>query len=222
MDRLSEGSRIADALAGGDLAIRIPVILGTAVFWLVFILFLAAAVDQLQVDTLSNLLAELARYWPNVLGGLFILLVGLVLGNAVDAWVSSTLATAGIANAETLGGAARFGTVFIALVMAADQIGIESRFLIIAAGVLLAVGASGVALAFALGVTPAVNNLIASHYASQWLAAGSVVRFGDIAGIVREITPTSIVLENHGREILVPAKTFFEEAATVEEPTDSQ
>ena len=90
---------------------------------------------------------------PTCGGGLFILLASLVLGNPLDSGVASTLAAAGIANAETLGGAARFGTVFVALVMAADQTGIESRFLIITVGVLLAVGALGVALGATLAAT---------------------------------------------------------------------
>ena len=66
------------------------------------------------------------------------------------------------------------------------------------------------ALAFGLGSATAVGNIIASHYVQQMFKAGQVVRVGDDEGSIREITPTSVILDSKDARVVVPAKRFSE------------
>ncbi|MEZ5367132.1 MAG: hypothetical protein R2748_33540 [Bryobacterales bacterium] len=215
VDRLSKQAIIERGLGGGSLRSRIPVLVRETAFWAVFLLFLAAAVEELQIPAISSPLSALAFYAPRLLSGLLIAIVAFGIGNIVNHWVSSTLAPVGVAQAQMLGRLAQFAVIAVGFVMAADQAGIESTILILALGIVLTVTLGGIALAFAIGCAPMVGNLVASHYAAKQLATGQTARVSNHSGVITQITSAFVVLQTDQGEVLIPARKFLEEASVI-------
>jgi hypothetical protein len=216
--RFSKVSVVDRGLSEGSVRRQIPILVRETTFWAVFLIFLAAAVEQLQIPALSSPLEALAYYAPKLLSAMLIAALAYVAGNIANHWVSSTLMPVGAAQAQMLGRLAQVGTFSIGLVMAADQAGVESTILMLALGIVLTVTLGGVALAFAIGCAPIVGNIVAAHYASKQLAAGRLARLKEHSGIVREITSAFVVLENEQGEVLVPARIFLEETSVLADP----
>ena len=209
--RLSERVALQRGLEQGEMHSRIPAAVGLAVFWSVLLLFIAGAVEQLGIPAVSNLFSNAAYYLPRLLVGLLIVVVGLVGGNIASHWATSTLAPAGVAQARALGRLVQVAIVAIAIVVAADQVGIESTFLMLALGITLSVMLGGVALAFAIGCGPIVGNVVAAHYVAKRLSRGQQATIDGRSGVVKEITATFVVLEDGEGETLVPARRFLEQ-----------
>jgi small-conductance mechanosensitive channel len=191
----------------------VPAVIGAAVFWTVIVFAVAAAVEILGLPAVTNLLGRLAYYIPQVLAAILIVFVGYLAGNLAYGAVSTAAASLNVAYANALGRAAQFTILLVAIVIAVDQVGIDSTFLIVTLTIILATTLGGAALAFGLGCGTAVSNIIACYYLTKAYRIGQKVRIGGLEGRIVEIAPTSVVLQTSDGRVFVPAKKFSEETS---------
>jgi small-conductance mechanosensitive channel len=214
--KLSQRADLQRGLESGGLHAMLPRIASSVVFWAVVLLFVGAGVEQLGIPAVSALLQEAAYFLPRLLVGLVIVAAGMIGGDLAAQWAGAALSPAGVAQSQAIGRVLQVVVVAVALVVAADQIGIHSTFLMLALAIGLGVTLGGVALAFALGCGPIVGNIVAAHYVAKRFEPGQRARIGESSGEIGEITATFVVLRTATGEILVPAKKFMEEAAAIE------
>lgn len=201
--------------AGEGLGLRhsVPPLVAGVGFWAVLLVFGVAAVDTLGLRALGDLLGTLARYLPQVLAGVLIVFVGFVVSGPVKDGTANAAAAAGIAYAAALGRAAQVSVIALAIVMGADQAGLESTFLIILLPVVLGMLLAGAALAFGLGARTAVANIIAAYHLLQIYEVGQRVRVAGFEGRIVEVTPTAVLIETDEGRAAVPAAIFSEQAS---------
>lgn len=193
----------------------VPAVIGAAVFWVVIIFATAAAVEILGLPAVTNLLARLAYYIPQIVAAILIVLAGYLAGNLAYGTVSTAAASLHVAYANALGRAAQITIVLVTVVIAVDQLGIDSTFLIVTLTIILATTLGGAALAFGLGCGTAVSNIIACHYVTKSYRIGQHVRIAGLEGRIVDIAPTSVVLQNTDGRVSVPAKKFSEETSVL-------
>jgi hypothetical protein len=132
--------------------IRLSSVFGEITKWYIFLIFLSAAVDIVELGTLSMILRQLVLWIPNVIAGALILIFGLFIAHYVSMKIKQHAEMSG---AKTLSNVTYAVIVVIVTLIALEQIGINvsiltNTFLIIVAslglGFALAVG-----LSFGLG-----------------------------------------------------------------------
>lgn len=190
-----------------------PAIVGAIVYWTIFLIFIAAAVEFLGLRAVSNFVGLLTAYLPRVLAGILILLVGIWAGEFVRLLLSRAAAKAELAWGDLL---ARFAQVMVVLVMAIiaiDEIGIESTILTVTVGTFFAATFGAAAVAFGLGARSSVSNILASRYVRRAYSIGDVVRVGEYEGKVTEISDTAVILDSDKGRVMVPAQRFNEESS---------
>jgi len=190
-------------------------LIGSIVYWLVFLVFFAAATETLGLPVVATWLGGLSTYLPRILVGVLILLGGFLAGSLARDAITSAAGAAGIAYSLLLGRLAYGAILLVAVVTGIDQIGIESRFLTLAIAIIIGSLVGAVALAFALGARTAVSNIIASHYLRQIYKVGHTVKIGEAEGKISEITNTVVILENSNGRLVVPAKEFSEKISVL-------
>jgi small-conductance mechanosensitive channel len=193
----------------------VPAIISAAVFWVVIIFVTAAAVEVLGLPAVTNLLGRLAYYIPQIVAAILIILAGYLAGNLAYGTVSTAAASLHVTYANALGRAAQITIVLVTVVIAVDQLGIDSTFLIVTLTIILGSTLGGAALAFGLGCGTAVSNIIACHYVSRAYRIGQHVRIAGLEGRIVDIAPTSVVLQNGDGRVFVPAKKFSEETSVL-------
>ncbi|MDH3316958.1 MAG: mechanosensitive ion channel [Gammaproteobacteria bacterium] len=190
-----------------------PAVVGAIVYWMVLLFFLAAAVEALGLQAVSNFVNLISAYLPRVLAAILILLVGLWAGEFVRMLLARAAARAELAWGDLL---ARFVQVIIVLVMAiiaVDELGIESTILTVTFATFFAATFGAAAIAFGLGARSSVSNILASRYVRQAYEIGDVVRVGEHEGKILEITDTAVMLESEQGRVMVPARRFNEESS---------
>jgi small-conductance mechanosensitive channel len=188
-----------------------PTIASRIVFWVVLLFFVLAASEVLELEVLSGLLTAVTAYLPRLLAGLLILFLGLWFAEVTRAVLRRTSTSIGIEQGDVLGRLGQALVLLIVFSVAAGQIGIDNTLLVALVAILFGVILGAIALAFSFGAKTTIANLLAAQSIAQAYSPGDIVRIGDIEGKILRITRTSLILETHDGQTLIPAKRFSEQ-----------
>lgn len=122
-------------------------LLGEITKWYIFIIFLTAAVDLLELGTLSSLLQEFVSWLPNLIVAGIVVILGVALAHFVSMKIEEHTMTKGVKFFSKL---VKIVIYFIILIIALQQIGVEVS--ILENTWYLLIGALAVGLAIALGI----------------------------------------------------------------------
>ncbi|OLC55086.1 MAG: hypothetical protein AUH85_10260 [Chloroflexi bacterium 13_1_40CM_4_68_4] len=191
------------------------VLISSLVFWAVFIFAIGGATERLGVPVAGAALAAIAGYLPRVFATVLIVMLGVVIGELARNFVAAAAASARIAGASRLGRLAQFSILLVTAVIAFEELGIQTLFIVVIVGVALAAALGGAALAFGLGARTTVSNIIAAYYVVKVFRVGQSVRIGDVEGRIVEFTATAVVIATRAGRVFVPAKEFGERNAVM-------
>ncbi len=207
-------ARAIDPRIQKSLAFRsAPTALGALVYWIVLLFFAAAAIEALGLSAVSSVVGLVTAYLPRVLAAFVIVLVGF--------WASEFLrrmlvrAVGEVAYADLLARAFQILTLLLFLVIAIDQLGIDSTVLVVTLALIFGASLGAGALAFGLGARTVVASLIASRYVQRCYAAGDEIAIGEVSGRILEINDTAVVVDSPDGRVMVPTQRFLEENSSL-------
>lgn len=187
-------------------------VLSGVVFWAVILLFASTATQIIGLDLFTKWISGIVQHIPGVLAGLIIIAAGFVASGFVGDLVRSSARKLQETQQAALARLAQTATLLVALLMGADQIGLEVRWVAVLAAVTLGVTLGGAALAVSLGSKKFVANAIGAHYMRQSFRVGERVRVKGYEGRIIDINASSIVLETDGGRVNLPAGVYSSEA----------
>lgn len=188
---------------------------GRTVFILVWLVFVAAATESLELPVVSRWVLGLADYLPQVLTATLLLVIGVLAGGFARTAVHQLVETANVEYATAYGRLAQVAVITVAAVIAVDQLGLQVTFLVIAVSIVLAASLGAAALAFGLGAQTSVSNILATHYLARTYQVGHRVSVAGHEGLIEEINPTTVVLETGDGRVSIPSKEFAEQSSTL-------
>jgi hypothetical protein len=133
-------------------------VLGTLVFWFVFIIAITMAADALGIRQVSEVLSQLIAYIPSIIAAILILVLAALLANFLASIVR------GATGSDLLANVARYAIIVYAAFAAITELGIAVQltaptFLIILGAVALAV-----AIAFGFGAQGVARDIVENAY----------------------------------------------------------
>lgn len=192
-------------------------IVGELIFWLLMLVTVTLATEILGLGIFGEWLRQILAFLPLVASGLLIVLVGFVISSLARDLVYTAAESANIARADILGRAAQAVILSIAIIIGIEQIGFDTAFLTVVAGIILATTLGGFALAFGLGARTHISNVIAANQLRSIYQVGDRVRIGDFEGRITDIGVSRVMIETESGSVDVPAKIFDEEVTTIVE-----
>ena len=151
LDVASDKAGISNVLAQGEIRLSLSELIGAIIYWLVILVVLATALNALNLAIAADLISRLVAYVPNILGAIFILVLGTFLANFVSAIVRTSASNAGLNSAKLLAKLTQTVLVIFAVIVAIEQLKIASALIVLAVNVILISIGLGLALAFGLG-----------------------------------------------------------------------
>lgn len=161
LDVASEKAGIAKMLSEGDIKATLSEIIGAIIYWIVILIAIATAMNALNLAIAADILSRLVAYIPNILGAIFIIVLGMLLATFVAAIVRTTASNAGIENAKALSEVTKIVLVVFAIIMAIEQLGIGVAIINLAVSIVLASAGLAIAIAFGLGCKDIAGKSIA-------------------------------------------------------------
>ena len=153
---------------------RASEVIGTLVFWFLFLGAIAIAVSQLGIAALDNFVQSIAAYLPNVVVAILIFVVAAALAAAVSRLVSRSLGDT--VTGRIAGTAAPVLIMGIATFMILDELNIAPAIVEFTYIALLGSIALGMAIAFGLGGREVAARLLEDAYQQGRERRDEVVR----------------------------------------------
>jgi small-conductance mechanosensitive channel len=184
----------------------VPELLGLLVFWFIFLVFVALALEQLAFQQVTELVGLIVEYLPRVIGAALIILAGLWLGTWSAGRIKEPAEEVDLPiTSDTLGSIVKWVVVFIAVVLALGLLGVDTTILVTTFVILI--GAIGLALAisFGMGGRDTAANVSAYAAVEKAIRIGDEVTIGDHSGTVLLIGRYATVLKNgSGDRVTIP------------------
>jgi len=184
--------------------------IGIAFFWLIMFSSVLLVTDILGLTVLTSWFESILQYLPNMLAAILIVFAAIIIGNFIFGLLVSLGERLGLTYGTTLGRIAQVAILFMAVIIAMDQVGIEITFLINIIDIILAGLLFGAALAFGLGARTSISNILGVFYVRKTFKEGDEVQIGKTRGKIIKIDSTKVILDNEMGQAIVPAKKFNE------------
>ncbi|MDH5762776.1 MAG: mechanosensitive ion channel [Nitrospinota bacterium] len=211
LNRILSGLFSKGYLAKFRLSKPFIVLFSKIIFWGTLLIFAIISTQILGLTAFSVWLNRLVAYFPSLAAGGLIILAGILFSSLGRDLTVSAASSANISQSKILGKMVQGVILFTATIIGLDQIGIEVNFLITLLAITLGSVLGSLALALGLGTKDLASNLISGHHVQKFYKPGQRVRFGNVEGVILELTPVSIILSASEGRLTVPAKLFHAE-----------
>ncbi|WKN41266.1 mechanosensitive ion channel family protein [Tunicatimonas pelagia] len=186
-----------------------------AFFWIAITVSLLISLRILGLTLSGGWFDRIVEYVPNLIAAVIIVLVGIALSRLLAKLIRKGALRTGSSSGKYLSTVVKYLILFVTLVVAIDQIGIDIVFLEDLFVVLLASLLFGASFSFGLGAKTSVSNILGSYYFRKTHRLGTRIRLEDIEGTIVKISDHAISLETKEGLVVVPAKRFSEHNVTI-------
>ena len=121
-ERLTQKAGIDQYLKKAEIRFSFVELIGTIVEWIIILVFFLAVVEILGLPVVSQVLAGVLGYIPNVIAAVLILAAGTIVAGLADGLVRGALASIDHSIAKPLGKLARWVIIVVAFFAAIDQL----------------------------------------------------------------------------------------------------
>jgi hypothetical protein len=97
--------------------------------WFIYIIFIMAAINVLDIPVFTQLLSEFVLYLPQFISGVLILVIGLILVNFVMNWIKRELQSSDVAFADMISTALMAFFSLVVIILALDQMLIDTQII---------------------------------------------------------------------------------------------
>lgn len=111
-----------------DISFSLTNILGILSYWLVYWVFIIAALEQLNIQAVSEGMNSIIGFFPKIFSALIIMSLGFVFGKVSQDVITHLAQTVKTPHAEGFGAVARFLVILFAVVIGIGELGIDTRF----------------------------------------------------------------------------------------------
>jgi hypothetical protein len=176
----------------------------------------------LGLDALAEWLADLFLYLPRILISVMMLVIGFIIAAMVRDTVAVLARTNGFAYGLPLGRISGVLVVIYSVLLALEQLGLDTTLLVNIVTWLAAALFGGTAISIGLGAADTVRNILAARYIRKDFRVGQRLRVAGFDGQILELTPVAVVLDMQDGTARVPARLFSEQVSVLLESEEGE
>lgn len=211
IDKIGDKLKEIDAVKKFNLDIKLSHIISQIVYVFIMLFLSVSAADTLGVPAISSMFLTLVNFIPKLIVACIMILLGLFVADLAKNFVNSLTKSFNIASGKLIGMGVFFFILFIAVILALGQAGINTTLLESSFNILI----GGIVLAFSIGYGFATKdillNIVSSFYSKNKFSEGQTIEILGVKGIIKKMDNTNITLETQEGETIFPLKVFQNE-----------
>jgi hypothetical protein len=196
-------------------------LIASTVKWFVYLFFIVAAINSLQLQQLTSALTSLWLWIPNLLAFVMIVIIGSIIANYVIKWINHELVIHNYGGSRYIGVGVKIVIYSIVFAIGLTQIGIGQSVIptLVSAFSWSIAAAIGTAIAIGLGFT--LKDLLPTAIAGTSVQrsiykVGQKIRVGDVTGIITSSEIFHIIITNEKNEsIVIPTKELMSKSVVI-------
>jgi small-conductance mechanosensitive channel len=216
LDRISSKAGVSDVMQDAGMVKRPSVFAGKIIFWMVLFVFLVPAANMLGLTELVNLFKSFISFLPKIITALVIIIFGMMFAQFLRRIIMEKPATIGSNSAKTLGNLVYGIMVTVVVLVALEQLDIETVLLhniiiLVVGGIMLVL-----AISVGLGSRDVSHNLLTGIYAREQFQKGDVIEIDGVRGVINEVgTLSTIITIDDEEQLSVPNSTLYKEVIKI-------
>jgi hypothetical protein len=208
-------SGFTDSLKKAKIERTITEMIGSLLFWIIFLNFLLITLETLGLDAAVEPMQQFIAFLPKLLVAAGTLIGGALLAQFVGKATQAAMVSMGVDFHEQLGKLVTALVLIIIIIIVVGQLGYPSAILNDTFITLLTIGTAGVALAFGLGGREIARSILAGYYARDVFQPGDTLEIDGATGTLEAIGTLNSELAVDGKIIVIPNTRLTEGAVTV-------
>jgi small-conductance mechanosensitive channel len=180
-------------------------------YFLLLFLFARTAADAFGLTAISEAIASMFAYLPNVVAAILLVVVGSSVSQFAGRTVAQAAEDSGIEFARSLGSLVSGLILFIVAVMAIGQLKFDTDMVRIVTVCTLSGLALAFGLSFGLGTRDITRNVVAGFYARKIFRPGDPLEVRGQRGVLKAITATQTLIEQDTGVVVVANAALLDE-----------
>jgi small-conductance mechanosensitive channel len=164
------------------------------VFWFVTTATVLVALSLLKPELLAEVPAQVVRWLPRLGVALLVVWLGAVAASVLGHLVKAGLENLQVSSAAMLGRLTHWTVLGLAILMAADQLGVATEVVQRLFFLLLLIAGATAALAFGLGGRDLAANVAAGRYVDDRFSVGEEIEVDGHRGTIVEVGLASVTI----------------------------
>lgn len=215
VDKLAGKTPLERMLRSIGIHRSVSAIIAWLLFWMTILVTLVFASEILHLEQVSEALAVVLRYIPQVIAALLIIVFGMLLAKFLQTLVTQAVARVQLGHEQSFGKAVHVLVLILVFLVASQQLGFDLSFVTTNVMILLLAVALLAGVAVIVGARSVLENALACRQVRQQVHKGKTLRIGEVEGVVKGFTLTGVIVEHAGKETIVPATFFFHHTYTL-------
>ncbi len=219
-DKLAEKINEIDLFSKNNIKIVPSVLLSRILYYLLLFITFFISADILNMEVVSNLMADILNYLPLLFSGFLLFVIGVVGADFMKGVVKTTCDSLAIPSASLIANIVFYFILINVFILSLKQAAVKTDFI----ETNLAIIFAGIVGAFAIGYGLASKGLMANYLASFYnrpkIKVGDAIQIGNIKGEIIEIDNNAIVLKAaEGQKVVIPISKLASEPYEIFEKT---
>ncbi|HMQ85934.1 MAG TPA: mechanosensitive ion channel [Flavilitoribacter sp.] len=211
-DKLAERINEIELFSKNNIKIVPSTLLSKIVYYLLLFITFFISADILNMEVVSNLMADILNYLPLLFSGFLLFVIGVVAADFIKGIVKTTCESLAIPSASMIANIVFYFILINIFILSLKQAAVKTDFI----ETNLAIIFGGIVGAFAIGYGLASRGLMANYLASFYnkpkIKVGESIQIMGIKGEILEMDNNVIVLKApEGQKVIIPISKLASE-----------
>jgi small-conductance mechanosensitive channel len=210
-DSLLEQAGVDKLLQRVGIRQSLNLVLPRLAYFLLLFLFARTAAEAFGLTAISEAIASMFAYLPNVIAAVLLVVVGSSVSQFAGRTVTQAAEDSGIEFARSLGSLVSGLLLFVVGVMAIGQLKFDTDMVRIVTVCTLSGFALAFGLSFGLGTRDITRNIVAGFYARKIFRTGDPLEVRGERGVLKAITATQTLIQQDTGLVVVANGALLDE-----------
>lgn len=202
IDRVSEKTNISETLKSMSIRSTPSEMISVVLFWLILLTFMISAAESIGLRNVSGTIDSLVNYLPNVIAAVLIGVIGLMVAQFIRGVVDAGARSIGLDFAGSLSRVAYYTLIVVVVMLAVDQLGIQTSLLEHVIQIVLLASGAALALAIGIGSRGIASHIVAGVYIREQFKPGGQLSTADVAGEIVSVGTISTTIRSADGELI--------------------
>jgi hypothetical protein len=216
VDKLSNKINDVEIIEGKKLNVDVGKLLVTIVKWVSLLVLLVIVSEMMGINMISEGIAGLIGFLPQVLSATAIFVIGLFLANSVKKAIQSFFKSFELSGSKIISQLVFFVIMILVSITAINQAGVNTDLITSNLNLIFGAFLAAFAIAIGLGARAVVADLLRTFYVRRLYELGQNIKIKDIEGEIEAIDDISLTLKTKHGKTIIPIKEIVENQVEIQ------
>ncbi|MBK8518037.1 MAG: mechanosensitive ion channel [Saprospiraceae bacterium] len=210
-DRITDQINNMDILAKNNVTLKLSVISGKIIYYMLMLIFVMTAVGALDMPVLAELIQVFITFVPNLIAAFIILLFGLILADTLKNVVATTCKSLGMPSANIIASFVFYFVFINVIILALSQAKINTDFFAQNLSIIIAGGVLAFSIGYGFASRDLVASFLASYYTRDKLNIGDKVTLNGVTGKISGLDKSSVTVSSENKSVIIPLNKILQD-----------